>query len=579
MDDTPSTSQSSTDLSQPQAASAAQARASGSALSPPAEPAGGELPRREPTSADNTGRAGSHAPPLPLAEVKRAWRIEEIIQAAGTALTRAGEDRLVGHCPFHEDRTPSFMVYLSNQRFQCYGRCHQHGDVLDFVQLVHGCSLTQAIRWLEEMFPTNRPVRAPGPLAPSPESTPLPPMGDKSLAVDPQASARTSGALAREEPSSERRLVSSTPAGTWSASAQAVWNEEADRQLTLTLATALYAQALARHGHVLDYLRQRGIPLRVARQQRLGYSDGRTLAAYCAADPSLLVAAQRSGLLNRAGAERFVGRLVVPEIRAGRTVWMIARSVPPSGHPAERMPLTRRTVLEPDDGDGGIPSTGEHGRARRRMPPKYLGLSTPRHYLLGYGRASATLAHTRRANGRFWDSQDARRSSGILVVEGALDYVVAQGWNLPVLCVALLGTHPSPGQLAELVDLHRRAEGAPVLLALDSDAAGRSATQELARALASLDVPALIVPEMPGAKDLGDLALRPDGRACLLRTLSHVPGASIAPVQWGGPESSPVAPVVAPAPDRPAQSPGPDSSPGGNTGAEVQDGAERAGKP
>lgn len=577
MDDTSSTSQSSTDLPQPQAASAAESRASGSALNPPAEPAGCESPRREPAFADRTVRAGSHAPPLPLAELKRAWRIEEVIQAAGTALTRAGEDRLVGHCPFHEDRTPSFTVYLSTQRFQCYGRCHQHGDVLDFVQLVRGCSLTQAIRWLEEMAPTNCPVRAPGP--PAPERTPLPSSGDESLAVGPQVSARTSRALTREAPSSEPTLVSSTPAGTWSASAPAAWNEEADRQLMLTLATALYAQALVRHGHGLDYLRQRGIPPRVARQQRLGYSDGRTLAAYCAADPSLLVAAQRSGLLNRAGAERFAGRLVVPEIRAGRTVWMIARSVPPSGHPAESIPLTLRTLPVLDDGDGGIPSAGEHGWARRRMPPRYLGLTTPRHYLLGYGSACTTVTRSQRANGISWDSQDARLSSGILVVEGALDYIVAQSWHLPVLCVALLGTHPSPGQLAELVDLHRRAEGAPVLLALDSDAAGQSATQELARALASLDVPALIVPEVPGAKDLGDLALRPDGRACLLRTLGHVPGASIAPVPRGGPVSSPVAPVSAPAPDRLGQPLGPGASPDGNTRAETWDGAEEAGTP
>ena len=573
MDDTSSTSQPVTDLPQPQAATELEARASGSAFSPPAEPAGGEPPRREPVFADRTGRAGSYAPHLPLAELKRAWRIEEIIQAAGTPLTRASEDRLVGHCPFHEDRTPSFMIYLSTQRFQCYGRCHQHGDVLDFVQLVLGCSLTQAIRWLEEAWPTGHSTRPSARTEPAPRRGQLPLVEGDSRLTEPCVIAHGDGSPANEHSSLGQPQRAPVTPGAWGASAPVAWDEEADRQLTLTLATAWYAQTLTRHAHVLDYLRQRGISLRVARQYHLGYSDGRTFAEYCATDPSLFVAAQRCGLLNRAGAERFAGRLIVTEMRAGRTVWMIARSVPPIRRPAASASLAFRATGAPED--RVIARDSADGPVRRRMPPRYLGLTTPRLYLLGYGRACATLAQQPRATEI---AQEALPVPGILVGEGALDYLIAQSWHLPVLCVALLGTHPSSGQLAELMDLHRLARGAPVLLALDGDAAGRSATHELARALASLGLPAMIVPEVPGAKDIGDLALRRDGRTCLLQALDQsfgVPTLS----RWSISESSRVAVTSVPDLNRPDQPSGPRAMLDGNARPEARKAAEGAGTP
>ena len=40
---------------------------------------------------------------------------------------------LVGLCPFHMERTPSFAVYTDEQRFHCFG-CGAHGDIFDFLQ-------------------------------------------------------------------------------------------------------------------------------------------------------------------------------------------------------------------------------------------------------------------------------------------------------------------------------------------------------------------------------------------------------------------------------------------------------------
>ena len=34
-------------------------------------------------------------------------------------------------CPFHEERTPSFYVYLATNQYHCYG-CQKHGDTIGF---------------------------------------------------------------------------------------------------------------------------------------------------------------------------------------------------------------------------------------------------------------------------------------------------------------------------------------------------------------------------------------------------------------------------------------------------------------
>lgn len=61
-------------------------------------------------------------------------------------LHRAGND-LRGCCPFHHDRTPSFYIFDSGRRWICFG-CGASGDVLDFVQRLHGVGLVEAARML-----------------------------------------------------------------------------------------------------------------------------------------------------------------------------------------------------------------------------------------------------------------------------------------------------------------------------------------------------------------------------------------------------------------------------------------------
>lgn len=67
-----------------------------------------------------------------LRAVKDGVPIERVA-AEYTELRQVGEGRYEGRCPlpFHEDHTPSFVLYVGEDpHFYCFG-CHEHGDVID----------------------------------------------------------------------------------------------------------------------------------------------------------------------------------------------------------------------------------------------------------------------------------------------------------------------------------------------------------------------------------------------------------------------------------------------------------------
>jgi DNA primase len=70
-----------------------------------------------------------------------------VASKAGVKLLRAGNE-LKACCPFHEDRTPSFMIYAGDRRAHCFG-CGWSGDVLDFVKQAYGVKLIGAIEMLD----------------------------------------------------------------------------------------------------------------------------------------------------------------------------------------------------------------------------------------------------------------------------------------------------------------------------------------------------------------------------------------------------------------------------------------------
>jgi DNA primase len=57
-------------------------------------------------------------------------------------LTRAGRN-MKGRCPFHQERTPSFIVSPERQTFHCFG-CGEGGDAFSFVMKTENLSFTEA---------------------------------------------------------------------------------------------------------------------------------------------------------------------------------------------------------------------------------------------------------------------------------------------------------------------------------------------------------------------------------------------------------------------------------------------------
>jgi DNA primase len=55
---------------------------------------------------------------------------------------RQGGRTWIGCCPFHDEKTASFMVY-PDHRFYCFG-CGAHGDVIDFIRRMDGLTFREA---------------------------------------------------------------------------------------------------------------------------------------------------------------------------------------------------------------------------------------------------------------------------------------------------------------------------------------------------------------------------------------------------------------------------------------------------
>jgi DNA primase len=87
-----------------------------------------------------------------IQHIKTAMPIAEVI-GQYVDLRRSGR-RLKGCCPFHDDHTPSFMVYPDSERFHCFG-CRVHGDVINFVQQIEGISFNQALEILDSSTSAN----------------------------------------------------------------------------------------------------------------------------------------------------------------------------------------------------------------------------------------------------------------------------------------------------------------------------------------------------------------------------------------------------------------------------------------
>lgn len=95
--------------------------------------------------------------PLPeefLQEVKMRNDIVDV--ASGyMSLKRRGRN-MVGLCPFHGEKTPSFNIYTESNSFYCFG-CGAGGDVITFIMRIENLDYIEAVRFLAQRAGLNMP--------------------------------------------------------------------------------------------------------------------------------------------------------------------------------------------------------------------------------------------------------------------------------------------------------------------------------------------------------------------------------------------------------------------------------------
>jgi DNA primase len=110
-----------------------------------------------PARSDGGGRfLTNYIPDEKVAEIRHAVDITDVVSET-VLLKRAGKN-LVGLCPFHAEKTPSFSVSPDKQIFYCFG-CGSGGDVFGFVMKRDGGSFVEALRALARRSGIELPER------------------------------------------------------------------------------------------------------------------------------------------------------------------------------------------------------------------------------------------------------------------------------------------------------------------------------------------------------------------------------------------------------------------------------------
>jgi len=358
---------------------------------------------------DRTTRMGMRNTREEIEAIRANNPIEQVI-GRYVELRPSGR-RLVGRCPFHEDPTPSLVVYTHNQSWYCFG-CDVGGDVFKFIQLIEKVPFAKALQRLgSRAISAGKSVRA------SPLPTPQP--------------SQTSQQSERIKLTEEHFTL-------------------------LTAATEVYHASIFAQPAVLEYLARRRIDLDMVRRHRIGFVTGDDLAKYFRFrgwDPEI---ASDLGLIGPKG-EYFRQRIVIPELREGKAIYLVGRA------------------------------TQVYQKA------KYLGLPGAPKPLYGV--------------------ELIRGAAEVFIVEGAFDWLTLMEWGYPT--VALLGSHLKHDQISEIADAER------IFIVTDSDEPGRKSARQLAEILGKR---ARIVPPLPNAKDINELAMRQHGQAIFAELVQRSAG-------------------------------------------------------
>ncbi len=190
----------------------------------------------------------------------------DIVEVVGRYVQlRKGGANLLGLCPFHNEKSPSFTVSPTKQFYHCFG-CGEHGSAISFLMKHTGASFPEAVRSLSGTI---------GMVLPEPERSP------------------------RQQAQAAQRK-----------------SEVSRHTQALDRAQSLYLKQLRTSPQAIEYLKQRGLSGEIAKRFGLGWS-GRDRQALSAVfddynDPVLV----ESGLVIEADDgrryDRFRERVMFP---------------------------------------------------------------------------------------------------------------------------------------------------------------------------------------------------------------------------------------------------------------------------
>lgn len=87
-----------------------------------------------------------HPGTISESDIRRAKEVP--IESLYNGRLKKSGSNLVGLCPFHAERRPSFYIYKQDNRWTCFSVCGNSGDTIDMVMKLQELDFISAVKYL-----------------------------------------------------------------------------------------------------------------------------------------------------------------------------------------------------------------------------------------------------------------------------------------------------------------------------------------------------------------------------------------------------------------------------------------------